>query len=139
MGFWRKFAKIASIAAPIAAAPFTGGLSLAALGAGAGVAGSKLRGESWKKSLLMGGLGAIPGVGKLGRLAGPSAGIGSKIAGGVRTGMGIAKGAGDISKVINENDQPWQIPSYAQQPMQQNQMLRQRMPIQSWQNQSRAF
>jgi hypothetical protein len=63
MSFWKKLAKIASFAAPIVAAPFTGGTSLALIGAGAGAAGGALSGGGWKGALLGGGLGAIPGVG----------------------------------------------------------------------------
>jgi hypothetical protein len=69
MGFWSKFGKIASIAAPIAAAPFTGGLSLALIGAGAGAVGGALGGGGWKGAALGAGLGAIPGVGAGGGLA----------------------------------------------------------------------
>lgn len=63
MGFWRKFGKFASIAAPIVAAPFTGGASLALIGAGAGAAHGALSGGGVKGALLGAGLGAIPGAG----------------------------------------------------------------------------
>lgn len=63
MGFWRTLGKIASIAAPIVAAPFTGGASLALIGAGAGAAHGALSGGGVKGALLGAGLGAIPGVG----------------------------------------------------------------------------
>lgn len=64
-GFWRKFGKIASMVAPIVAAPFTGGASLALIGAGAGAANSALSGGGWKGALMGAGLGAIPGGGGL--------------------------------------------------------------------------
>lgn len=64
-GFWSTLGKIGAIAAPIIAAPFTGGLSLAAIGAGSGAAGAALGGGDWKQMLLGAGLGAIPGVGTM--------------------------------------------------------------------------
>lgn len=59
-GFWKTLGKIAAIAAPIVAAPFTGGTSLALIGAGAGAASSALNGAGLKGTLLGAGLGAIP-------------------------------------------------------------------------------
>jgi hypothetical protein len=75
LGFWRKLGKIASIAAPIVAAPFTGGASLALIGAGAGAAGGALSGGGWK--------GALKGA----ALGGATAGLGGG-AGGVAAGAG---------------------------------------------------
>lgn len=90
MGFWSKFGKIASFAAPIIAAPFTGGLSLAAIGAGAGAANAALNHQGIKGMLLNAGLGAIPGVGKA-ATAGKSLSAGAKLA--IKTGLGAAGGA----------------------------------------------
>ncbi len=78
MGFWKTLGKIGSIAAPIIAAPFTGGTSLALIGAGAGAAGGALQGG--KKGALIGGL-----------LGGATAGLGG--GGGAAT-----KGAGQVAK-----------------------------------------
>jgi hypothetical protein len=58
-----KVGQVAAIAAPIVAAPFTGGLSLAAIGALSGAAGAKLGGAGWRGTLAGAGLGAIPGLG----------------------------------------------------------------------------
>lgn len=66
-GFWHKLAKIGAIAAPIVAAPFTGGASLAMIGAGAGAAEGALSGGGWKGAALGAGLGAIPGLGGAGQ------------------------------------------------------------------------
>lgn len=62
-GFFKGLGKVASIAAPIVAAPFTGGATLALIGAGAGAGGGLLGGGGWKGALTGGALGAIPGVG----------------------------------------------------------------------------
>ena len=62
MGFWKTLGKIGSIAAPIVAAPFTGGVSLALIGAGAGAANRALSGASLRDMLMGAGLGAVPGV-----------------------------------------------------------------------------
>lgn len=61
--WWKKVLKVAAAAAPIVAAPFTGGTSLALIGAGAGALGGALDGG--KKGALMGGLmgGAAAGLG----------------------------------------------------------------------------
>lgn len=59
-----KVAKIASIAAPIAAAPFTGGATLAMLGAGAGAASGVANHQGVGGTLLSAGMGAAPGVAK---------------------------------------------------------------------------
>lgn len=64
MGFWKKLAKIGSFAAPIVAAPFTGGASLALIGAGAGAVPGLLD-KNLKSAVLGAGLGAIPGLGKM--------------------------------------------------------------------------
>lgn len=68
-GFWDKgfgkglktAGKVAAIAAPIVAAPFTGGASLALIAAGAGAAGGALSGGGWKGAALGAGLGAATG------------------------------------------------------------------------------
>lgn len=69
-GFWKKLGKVAAFAAPIVAAPFTGGASLALIGAGAGAASGALNGGGWKGALTgaatgaatSGGLGALKGA-----------------------------------------------------------------------------
>ena len=98
MGFWKKLGKIAAIAAPIAAAPFTGGASLALIGAGAGAASGALSGGGLKGALLGAGLGAIPGAMGAGKAAGalaPTLGTGLKQAGvSALTGGGSMAGAG---------------------------------------------
>ncbi len=72
-GFLKTLGKVATVAAPFVAAPFTGGASLALIGAGAGAANAALNGGGLKGALLggaMGGLtagmggGAVPGVAK---------------------------------------------------------------------------
>lgn len=68
MSFWKTLAKIGAFAAPIAAAPFTGGASLALIGAGAGAAEGALNGGGLKGALLGAGIGGatagfIPGAG----------------------------------------------------------------------------
>ena len=68
-GFWRTLGKIGAIAAPIVAAPFTGGASLALIGAAAGAANAKLNGAGWKGTLAGAGMGAIPGMGGGGDVA----------------------------------------------------------------------
>lgn len=70
MGFWSKLGKIGTFAAPLVAAPFTGGTSLALLGAGSGAAGAALDKKGWKGILGGAGMGAIPGLGKAGQVAG---------------------------------------------------------------------
>ena len=60
MAFWKTLGKIGAIAAPLIAAPFTGGASLAALGALSGAAGARLSGRGLKGTLLGAGFGAIP-------------------------------------------------------------------------------
>lgn len=52
--WWKKALKVASVAAPIVAAPFTGGTSLAAIGALSGAVGGAL--EGGKKGALQGAL-----------------------------------------------------------------------------------
>ena len=69
-----KVGQVAAIAAPIVAAPFTGGMSLAAIGALSGAAGAKLSGAGWKGTLAGAGLGAIPGFGGAGGVARRAAG-----------------------------------------------------------------
>lgn len=62
-GFFKKVGKIAAVAAPIIAAPLTGGASLAAIGALSGAASGALNGGGLKGALLGAGMGAIPGIG----------------------------------------------------------------------------
>ena len=83
---WKKILKIASIVGPIAAAPFTGGASLALIGAGGGAASAALSGKGWK--------GALGGA----ALGGLTAGIGGGAGKGV---LGAAKGAGALSKGLS--------------------------------------
>lgn len=61
---WKMAANLALTAAPIVAAPFTGGASMAALlGAGTGAAKSALNGGGWKGALKGGVMGAATGYG----------------------------------------------------------------------------
>lgn len=76
-GFLRTLGKIASVAAPIIAAPFTGGATLALIGAGAGAAGGALSGGGVKGALMGAGLGAIPGLGTSSGAAGSAASMGA--------------------------------------------------------------
>src|SRR5262245_22876987 len=85
---WKKIGKVALKAAPIVAAPFTGGASLLALGAGTGALSGALDGGGWKGALIGGGLGAIPGGGAGGAAAGSAAKVGLK-----EIAKGVAKGA----------------------------------------------
>lgn len=62
MGFWSTLGKVASYAAPIVAAPFTGGLSTLAIGAGAGAARAALEHKGAKGILGNAALGAAEGV-----------------------------------------------------------------------------
>lgn len=85
---WKDVGKWALRAAPIAAAPFTGGLSLAALGAGSGFAEGLISGKGVKGSLLNAGMNAIPIPGVGGGVTGlakgavrPALGAGLKQAG----------------------------------------------------------
>jgi hypothetical protein len=81
-GFWKKLGKIALMAAPIIAAPFTGGASLAAIGALSGAASGALSGGGLKGALLGGALGAIPMGGGLAKGAvAPTLAAGLKQAG----------------------------------------------------------
>jgi len=75
---WKNVGKWALRAAPIVAAPFTGGASLLAIGAGAGAASGALGGGGWKGAALGGALGAIPGGGAGGAAAGGAAKAGLK-------------------------------------------------------------
>jgi len=91
MGFLnvlKNIGKVALKVAPIAAAPFTGGTSLLALGAGTGALSGALGGGGWKGALLGGGLGAIPGVGAGGAAASSAGKVGLK-----QLATGLAKGA----------------------------------------------
>jgi len=85
---WKKVGKIALKAAPIVAAPFTGGLSLLALGATTGAISGAMDGGGWKGALMGAGLGAIPGGGGAGAAAGGVAKAGLK-----EIAKGVAKGA----------------------------------------------
>jgi len=83
--WWKKVIKVASIAAPIIAAPFTGGASLLAIGAGAGAANGALNG-GWKGAALGAGLGAATaGIG------GGAAGEGAKRAVGETVGSAVKR------------------------------------------------
>jgi hypothetical protein len=63
-GFWRTLGRIGLAAAPIIAAPFTGGASLALIGAGAGAASAALDGGGLRGALLGGAIGgATAGLG----------------------------------------------------------------------------
>jgi hypothetical protein len=101
MGFWKKLGKIAAIAAPIAAAPFTGGASLALIGAGSGALGGLLGGGGWKGALMGGGLGSLAGLGggALKGMGGFGKALGSKagqaaLAGGTTLAKGALGGMG---------------------------------------------
>jgi hypothetical protein len=59
-GILKKIAKYALMAAPIVAAPFTGGASLALIGAASGAAAGAMDGGGIKGALTGGALGAIP-------------------------------------------------------------------------------
>ena len=104
MGFWKTFGKWAIPAGAIAATVLTGGAASPligmALGAGSGLASTKLAGGSWKQAALNAGIGgalggvgggALKGMGTAGKIAtqatkyGPSA-IGA--AKGLTAGMG---------------------------------------------------
>jgi hypothetical protein len=85
---WKQVGKIALKAAPLVAAPFTGGASLLALGAGAGALSGALDGGGWKGALLGGGLGAIPVPGAGGAVASGATKVGLK-----EVAKGVAKGA----------------------------------------------
>jgi hypothetical protein len=88
MGFWSKLGKIASFAAPIVAAPFTGGASLAAIGAGAGAANAALNKQGVKGMLMGAGLGAIPGVSGMGKAASAAAtSTGGQVANAAKQGL----------------------------------------------------
>jgi hypothetical protein len=78
MGWLKTLGKIATIAAPIAAAPFTGGTSLALIGAGAGAAKGALSGGGLRGALLGGALGSVPGLGGAGAVGGQVAKAGLK-------------------------------------------------------------
>lgn len=93
MSFWKTLGKIAAIAAPIAAAPFTGGASLALIGAGAGAAGGALSGGGVKGALLGAGLGAIPGIGGAGSAAKGAASVTGSSAGNILKTIGKAVAA----------------------------------------------
>lgn len=62
-GFWKTLAKIGSVVAPIVAAPFTGGASLAAIGAGSGASLAALNGSRVKDILLGAAVGSAAGLG----------------------------------------------------------------------------
>jgi len=101
MGFkkvLKKIGKVAAIAAPIVAAPFTGGASLALIGAGAGAAHGALSGKGAKGILGSAALGAVPGVGKL-AAAGKLGGTAAKVASTVGKAGGAAGKLGKVSKI----------------------------------------
>jgi hypothetical protein len=92
MGFWKNVGKIASIAAPIVAAPFTGGASLALIGAGSGAASGLLNGGG-AKGALIGGL-----------LGGATAGIGGGAGNAAKGATSVAKaGVGSTLKTVGTN------------------------------------
>jgi hypothetical protein len=87
MGFWKSFGKWAIPIGAIAATALTGGAAAPllgmAIGAGSGLASSKLAGQSWKQSLIgagiggaLGGIGggALKGMGGVGKFLGGKAG-----------------------------------------------------------------
>lgn len=97
---WKKIGGYALKAAPIVAAPFTGGASLLALGAGTGALSGAMGGGGWKGALTGGALGAIPGGAGVGGLAKgalrPALGAGLKQAGlsfGKQAAIGLGTGA----------------------------------------------
>lgn len=75
---WKKIGKVAAIAAPIVAAPFTGGASLAAIGALSGAASSAMNGGGVKGALMGGAMGAF--TGGMGGAGNSAAQIGAKAA-----------------------------------------------------------
>lgn len=105
MSFWKKLGKGLKFAAPVAAMaiPGLGPVASMALSAGLGTAGAKMSGDSWKRSLLTGGIdaagtgvGKLPIAGKLGtlkKIAGPL--VGSQGGGGGSETTGGA-GWGDL-------------------------------------------
>lgn len=105
-GFWKTLGKIASVAAPIVAAPFTGGTSLALIGAGAGAAQGALSGGGWRGALMGAGMGAIPGVGGASGAAGGATSALGKIGQSLTTPqallrMGGAATPGTAGQVMN--------------------------------------
>lgn len=88
-GFWKTLGKIGLMAAPIVAAPFTGGASLAAIGALSGAGAGALDG-GWKGAALGGALGGI------------TAGIGGGAAGAAaKQGMGESAGSAIQRAILN--------------------------------------
>lgn len=79
-GFWNKLGRVAAFAAPVIAAPFTGGASLALIGAGAGAAGAALNG------------GGVGGAIKGGLLGAGTSMIGGALSGGGSPTMSNALG-----------------------------------------------
>ncbi len=99
MGFWSTLGKIGSIAAPIVAAPFTGGASLALIGAGSGAALGALNGGGIKGSLLGAGLG-----GATAGLLGGAGGGAASAAGNGATQMGLGSTLSQIGKNLLNPD-----------------------------------
>lgn len=99
MGFWKKLGKIASIAAPIAAAPFTGGATLALIGAGSGAASGALNGGGLKGALLGAGMGAIPGVGAAKGATGATSAL-SKVGGAMSKIAPALSVAGNVASAV---------------------------------------
>lgn len=77
-GILKTIGKIGAIAAPIVAAPFTGGASLAAIGALSGAASGALNGGGLKGALTGGAMGAF--TGGMGGAANSAAQVGAKAA-----------------------------------------------------------
>lgn len=99
-GFWKTLAKIGTIAAPIVAAPFTGGTSLALIGAAAGAANAKLNGAGLKGTLFGAGIGgATAGIGGGG---GGTAAKGATAAAGTGVKNVAGKGFVDTLKVFGK-------------------------------------
>jgi hypothetical protein len=93
MGLWSNLARYALMASPYVAAPFTGGATLAAIGAGSSAANALLGGGDAKDALLAGGLGAAGPA--LGAAAGASTAVPAVgAAGAVPGAVGAAPQAG---------------------------------------------
>lgn len=93
MSFWKTLGKIATFAAPIIAAPFTGGTSLALLGAGAGAANAALSGKGVGGILTGAALGSIPGLGKAASGVGQAAKYGTAYVGAPAVGGAVSSGS----------------------------------------------
>jgi hypothetical protein len=110
VSFWKNFAKVGLMAAPYVAAPFTGGASLALIGAGAGAAGAALNGGGVKGALLGGTLGAIPGVASAAAPA-TSTGINAALDASVPEALRATAATPSIWSRIAANPQTWEMAS----------------------------